>query len=110
MMVARPARRLPHEVESQHLVTGSDQSSILETHQHPRTYYTHTHTLIQTAATQQQGDSWQPEKAESGERNELHTVERELLRLAAVREVGGSDLGDVEQRQEGNENKLGQRE
>lgn len=39
----RPARQLSHGVESQHLVAGSDQSTPLETHQHPRT---HAHTPL----------------------------------------------------------------
>lgn len=37
-IVARPARQLSHDVESKHLVSGSDQSSSLETHQDPRTH------------------------------------------------------------------------
>lgn len=46
-MVVWPARRLSHGVESQHLVAGSDQSTPLEAHQHPRTHtQAHTHKRV----------------------------------------------------------------
>ncbi len=45
LSVWRPARRLSHGVESQHLVAGSDQSTPLETHQRQCAHiHTHTHT------------------------------------------------------------------
>lgn len=99
-MLARPARRLPHEVKSQHLVTGPDQSTPLETHQYQHTCETHTHTLGHKLLSPNSRETVGSERKQNMERNELHAVELELLRLAAVKEVTGRWK---------NQKKLGQR-